>query len=89
MINLGNKDEIFGAEHLQPLEIDGRPTSMPPLRGDEAVICGYNQGLDEQMLVCENLQDMQELYDAYALGGALNIHWYRGANVGFAGSTRA
>jgi len=56
---------------------------MPTLFGKEMVVCGYDQGLGERMIVCENLQDMQELYDAYARGGALNIHWYKGDDPGF------
>jgi hypothetical protein len=81
---LGKKDEIFGAELLRSIQgIHGRPTQMPFLRGDDKVICGYNQGLGERMIVCESLEDMQELFDKYAQGYALQISWYIGPDPGF------
>lgn len=83
MVELGKKSEIFGADLLKSLWLSGRPTSMPSISGNEKVICGYDQGLGERIIVCENLQDMQELYDAYARGGALNISWYTGDDPGF------
>ena len=83
MYELGKKSEIFGTDLLKPLNLYGRPTSMPTLVGNEMVICGYDQGLGERMIVCENMQDMQELYDGYARGGALNIHWYTSDDPGF------
>ncbi len=78
MYELGMKDEISGAKDFEPLRIFGRPARLPLLQEDEVVICGYDQGAGERMIVCENLQDMQKVYDAYARGGALSIHWYRG-----------
>jgi len=83
MIELGKKDEIFGAELLQLLQLYGRPSSLPHLSGEEKVICGYDQGLGERIIVCESLEDMQKLYDAYATGGALRIHWYKASDPGF------
>ena len=84
MIKLGKKSEIFGVEKLQPLSTPyGRPASLPCVPADHKVICGYDQGLGEQMFVCESVEDMQQLYDAYASGGALKIHWYSGPDPGF------
>lgn len=84
MIQLGKKSECFGVEKLQKLtDVYGRPTKIPFLNGDQKVICGYDQGLGEVLFVCETLEDMQELYDAYARGGALSIYWYKGADPGF------
>ncbi len=80
---LGKKDQIFGAEKLVPLTISGRPTKMPSVPTDHAVICGYDQGLGERIIICATLEDMQELYDAYARGSALSIHWYHGEDPGF------
>ncbi len=57
-------------------------TSPIPL-GRWKKICGYNQGLGERLFVCETLDDMCELYDGYARGGALEIQWYLGNDVGF------
>lgn len=83
MQELGKKDTILGAsEVLRSLSIrsdeKGRPAEMPNLLGEEKVICGYDQGLGERMIVCASLEDMQELCDAYAKGGALDIRWYSG-----------
>ena len=86
MIELGKKDEIFGVEKLKPLGEQvgsNRPTEMPRLGPDHKVICGYDQGLGERMIVCESLEEMQQLYDAYAKGGALHIHWYSGSDPEF------
>lgn len=84
MLELGKKKDVFGAELLQPISISGRPTRMPQLPSDKhSLVCGYDQGLGERLFVCENLADMQELYDAYYRGGALRIKWYSGEDVGF------
>jgi hypothetical protein len=84
MIELGKRDEIFGAELLKPLqEIYGRPTSMPRVPEGHLVICGYDQGLGERIFVCESVEDMLTLFDNYASGGALRISWYSGSDPGF------
>lgn len=91
MIELGKKDEIFGAGQLRGLKpgIDfrtnprGRPESMPVLQKEEEVIAGYDQGLGERMIVCEVLEEMQSLHDYYAKGFALNLLWYAGKDPGF------
>lgn len=83
MIELGKKTEIFGADLLKRLSLYGRPTTMPRVPTGHNVICGYDQGLGERMIVCESLEDMQQLYDAYARGGALQINWYSGEDAGF------
>ena len=38
MYELGKKSEIFGTDLLKPLNLYGRPTSMPTLVGNEMVI---------------------------------------------------
>ena len=83
MLELGKKSDVFGVELLQALEIYSRPTSMPIVPSGHEVVCGYDQGLGERMIVCETLEEMQELYDAYARGGALRIYWYSAPDVGF------
>jgi hypothetical protein len=94
MIELGKRDEIFGEELLRDLgQLEmtrcfsgygsGRPTDFPQLREGDSLICGYDQGLGEHLFVCESLEDMQHLYDAYARGGALHIRWYTGEDAGF------
>lgn len=90
MTELGKKDEIFGAELLRELRAyndyqvsNGRPTSFPRLQKDEKVIAGYDQGLGERMIVCDSLEEMQELYDLYARGSALRIKFYADPDPGF------
>ena len=88
MFELGKKEECFGTKLLKPLKgqfgqpFYGRPTTFPTLGKNESVICGYDQGLGERLIVCENLADMQQLYDSYAQGWALRINWYTGEDVG-------
>ena len=55
---------------------------MPALPDGHALICGYDQGLGERMIVCDTLEDAQRLFDAYARGGALRINWYSGEDPG-------
>ena len=84
MIELGKKSECFGTELLVPLEnCLGRPKRLPIVPKGSAVICGYDQGLGERLFVCESLEDMQQLYNSYTRGGALNIKWYSGDDPGF------
>lgn len=91
MYELSKKDEMVGADSLRPLQLhidlrvdqNSRPVAMPVLRGQEKVMAGYDQGLGERMIVCESLEDMQELYDAYAKGYALHLNWYIGDDPGF------
>ncbi|MCX6744460.1 MAG: hypothetical protein NTX82_02970 [Candidatus Parcubacteria bacterium] len=58
MQELGKKEDLFGKENLRSITIFGRPNRMPPLSPSEKVICGYNQGLGERMIVCDNLDEM-------------------------------
>jgi hypothetical protein len=91
MVELGMKSEIFGAELLVPITLGfgqkdiatGRPIRMPEVPQGHKVICGFDQGLGERMIVCESLDEMQQLWDAYAKGFALHIHWYHGEDPGF------
>ena len=84
MIELGKKAEFTAATpfalflSIQPPERVGhrRPEKVPTLSDGWKLVCGYDQGLGERLFVCENVADAQELYDAYARGGALDIHWY-------------
>lgn len=92
MFELGKKDEIFGVDLLKPVEfrfdernLEGRPLKMPRLPDGDSLVAGYDQGLGERMIVCEDLKDAQQLYDAYARGGALNLTWYSGPDPGFIG----
>lgn len=81
MYELGKKTQVEGSKvkDLTALnDIWQRPNRMPYVASGEQVVCGYDQGLGERLFVCENLQDMQELYDSYAKGYALTIKWYHG-----------
>lgn len=85
MIELGKKDTLFGIDQLESYYgfRSQRPAQMPPFDNDKKLICGYDQGLGERMIVCEDIEDAQELYDAYARGGAVDIHWYVAPDPGF------
>ena len=77
MTQLGMKDKIRGTELLEPLENEGRPESWRYiLKPGHKVICGYDRGGGELLIACDNLVEMQQLYDAYARGAAVRIQWY-------------
>ncbi|MEO5646166.1 MAG: hypothetical protein ABIO57_03675 [Candidatus Paceibacterota bacterium] len=59
----------------RPLELYGRPTSMPVLGKDDKVIGIYDQGLGDKRMECKSLEQMQGLYDSYAQGWALKLRW--------------
>ena len=84
MIELGKRDKVAGADSLRRIKnLYDRPLQWPKLTDDEVIICGYDQGLGERLIVCEDLDEMQTLYDAYARGGAIHIKWYRAIDPGF------
>jgi len=90
MIDMGLRNKCFGLDDLTRFRAlasyeleSGRPTRMPQLPGKWNVIAGWNRGLGEQMFICETLEDMQRLYDAYRQGLALRLNWYAGHDVGF------
>lgn len=79
MYELGKKELVLGKllSDLQPISgIYQRPTKLPTAYGGRKFVCGFDQGLGEKMIVFETLQEMQELYDSYHAGWALNIYWY-------------
>lgn len=61
--------EWFEAEELGKIR-------MPHLETDEKVICCYDLGLKEKFIICETLEDMQELFTIYTEGKAIRINWY-------------
>jgi hypothetical protein len=81
MYEVGMKNDVLGMQikNLSPLSnIWSRPTNLPYISSGKVIICGFDQGLGEKMLVCESLEDMQYAYDQYARGLALSIYWYQG-----------
>lgn len=61
---------------LKDLRLHGRPEQLPRLPAGHRLFCGYDQGQGERLFLVETLEDMQQLDDAYAQGGALTIRWY-------------
>lgn len=47
------------------------------------VICGYDQGLGERLIVCQSFQDVEELQKAYNRGGARSVVWYVSKDILF------
>lgn len=82
MYELGKKDEIFGSNLLEPVG-SGPLRQWPSLKSGFSLVCGYNQGLGERMIVCEGMADVQQLNDGYSSGWALDINWYQGPDPGF------
>lgn len=73
----GAKAEInVTAVSRRPLEVYGRPMSLPHLSMGEQIVGVYDQGLGKKDALCESLADMQRLYDSYAAGYALSLEWF-------------
>ena len=62
-----------------------RPWSLPSLSTNRHVlVCGFDQGTGERLIVAYTLTDVQELWDKYAQGFAVQITWYEAAGEPFA-----
>jgi hypothetical protein len=87
MYELGKREECFGMELLQPLNVNAyggcKPEFRPQVPEGHAIVCGFDQGLGERMIVCETFEDMTELHSKYSMGYALRIKWYSGPDPGF------
>jgi len=80
---LGKKDDIFNVDLLEEVKIFGKPKKYPKIPQNHKIICGFDQGLGEILYVCDTIGDMQDIYEHYAKGFALNIYWYHGEDPGF------
>lgn len=92
MIQLGRKNELTAAglqlTHVGMWEISDppdwrRPVRMPPSLGEnERLLCSYDQwGMGFEILIlCENVEDMQQLWDKYARGAAMGVDWFKTDN---------
>ena len=92
MRELGMKADIFNRVQLEDIPTHllnpcQRPTRMPRAPTGKKIIAGFALSTTspafERMLVCETLEDMQEIFDAYARGGAMALYWYFGEDPGF------
>lgn len=79
----GEQALIGGLEPIKDLYISERPTKMPTVPKDRIIVCMYNQGLDDEYIVCETLEQMQHVSDQYFSGMILDMSWYFGRNVKF------
>ncbi len=52
-------------------------TGIHDLRKGEELICGLNQGNSEELIVCENFDDIEELCKK-GIKNRANINWYKG-----------
>jgi hypothetical protein len=53
------------------------PTAFPNLPPGQSLIGGLTvPGGEERLFVCESLEDMQKLDEAYGSGRALGLRWY-------------
>lgn len=62
--------------NIRSVDIHGRPTSMPHLAKGEIVVAIYSKGLGRKKMVCNSLANMQSLYDSYAQGVVISLHWF-------------
>ena len=77
MYRIGLMSEFGTTHQLEPIQINGRPEAMPTVGENEMVVFGYDVGTDEWLLICDDLEEMQLLYDVLSLSGK-KITWYKG-----------
>ena len=85
MLKEVGRESEYTQEELKPLAVStakfgsGKVKAFPKVDYGWHVACAYNQwGIDgkAKMIICDDLQDMNELVDGYNSGGALRISWY-------------
>ena len=64
------RDGFFLSGSQIPFVIEGKPTQMPELGRLEKVLFEC----EEELLVCQSLEDMQQLYETHS---QKEIHWYK------------
>lgn len=57
-------------------------TDFYDLRKEGELICGLNQGNSEELIVCENFDDIEKLCEK-SIENRANINWYKCENVMF------
>lgn len=79
---LGFKKDLVGSTvfdlttlHLGYFE---KPEKLPIAGEGSSLICGFDQGFGEKLIVFETLEEMQQLFSDYRRGMALTINWYVG-----------
>ena len=83
LIDAGKESE-YTKDELESLAVstdhNGKVTEFPKVAvGLQHVACAYNQfGLPgrAKMIICETLEDMNELVNKFNKGGALKISWH-------------
>ncbi len=85
---IGRKKEVLpDPSLLAPLALQGRPQEYPKVAG-QCVIFGYQKDfgyggesdVDEALVACESLEDMQTCYDRF--NGKTPFAWYLAAGPG-------
>jgi hypothetical protein len=84
----GNMRDIPGNVSFigrQGITYSGRPTQMPTLPEGGIVVCefirAHNMPSLNKTILCENIEDMQRLYDACNAGSALQLRWFTAAGM--------
>jgi hypothetical protein len=64
----------------QDIVINTRPTAMPELAEGQSLVCEYVRAPGMPSLnptyICDTVDDMQQLFDGCAGGGAIQLNWY-------------
>lgn len=82
MKNLGQESNLHikGLSYLSVnLTSDSKITQYPKVGPEKNIICAFNRcGIDgmADMIICESLQDMQQLQNEFNNGMALQISWF-------------
>jgi hypothetical protein len=75
MITVGKRSKCYGLDNLQHVSIDlvNRPTEMPELPEGHALYAVYHRVGEEDVVICETLEDIQSLWKSYNRGAIITI----------------
>ncbi|MFZ2836369.1 MAG: hypothetical protein WAZ21_03540 [Candidatus Saccharimonadales bacterium] len=78
MIVAGDRSRCYGLENLQRVKISlsERPIAMPQLPEGHHLFAIYDRLSGEQVVLCETVEDVQQLWDGYNRGGLITLAFH-------------
>lgn len=76
---VGDQSKCYGLDNLERLaqvSLLSRPSEMPVLRGGHFVVAIYRRVVEPQVVICETIEDIQELWDAYSVGNLIELEFF-------------
>jgi hypothetical protein len=78
VIIVGDRNRCYGLENLQRVNISlSKPaTVMPRLPDSHSLVAIYERLSGDQVVVCESVEDVQQLWDSYNMGGLISLSFH-------------